>query len=155
MKKTPQERYASVTALADDLRRDLKHEPISARPDTFAYRAAKFVRRNSTAVALATLAVMATAVGVVGTWIQARTARAQRDFALRQLSRAEAINDLNTFLLSDAAPSGKPFTVNDLLGAQSTSSSDYLAKIPIAWTSSISIGRQYETQDEDARARRV
>ena len=33
---------------------------------------------------------------------------AQRDFALRQLSRAESINDLNAFLLSDAAPSGRP-----------------------------------------------
>ena len=84
-----------------------------------------------------------------------RTARAQRDFALRQLSRAEAINDLNTFLLSDAAPSGKPFTVNDLLGraehiverqpGNNTNRVDLL----------ISIGRQYETQDEDAKARRV
>ena len=34
---------------------------------------------------------------------QARAANTQRDFALRQLSRAEAINDLNAFLLSDAA----------------------------------------------------
>ena len=45
-------RYASVTALADDLRRYLQHEAISARPDTFSYRTAKFARRNRTAVAL-------------------------------------------------------------------------------------------------------
>jgi len=46
LKKEPQQRYASVTALADDLRRYLAHEPVSARPDTLAYRAAKFVRRH-------------------------------------------------------------------------------------------------------------
>src|SRR5262249_13749431 len=64
---------------------------------------------------LASAALVATIAGVIGTVLQARTARIERDFALRQLSRAEAINDLNSFVLSDAAPSGKPFTVNDLL----------------------------------------
>jgi serine/threonine protein kinase len=115
LKKKLQERYASVTALGDDLARYLKHEPIRARPDSLAYRAAKFVRRNRTAVALATLAVIGTAGGIVGTIVQARTALAQRDFAFRQLQNSEAVNDLNSFLLSDAAPSGKPFTVNELL----------------------------------------
>jgi serine/threonine protein kinase/tetratricopeptide (TPR) repeat protein len=58
LKKIPAERYSSVTALSDDLQRYLKHEPISARPDTFAYRTAKFVRRNRTVVALVTAAVV-------------------------------------------------------------------------------------------------
>jgi len=53
LKKNPVERYASATALADDLHRYLKHEPISARPDTLAYRAATFFHRNRTAVLLA------------------------------------------------------------------------------------------------------
>jgi serine/threonine protein kinase len=57
LKKNPAERYASVTALADDLRRYLQHEPITARPETFSYRAAKFVRRNRTIVGLATAAL--------------------------------------------------------------------------------------------------
>ncbi len=58
MKKSPAERYSSVTALADDLQRYLKHEPIGARPDTMAYRARKFIRRNATVVALTTGAVV-------------------------------------------------------------------------------------------------
>lgn len=57
LKKNPQERYVSVTAFADDLRRYLKHEAISVRPDTFAYRGAKFLRRNRTVMAFATLAI--------------------------------------------------------------------------------------------------
>jgi serine/threonine protein kinase len=58
LKKNPTERYVSVTGLGDDLQRYLKHEPISARPDTLAYRAAKFLRRNRTVVALATAAAV-------------------------------------------------------------------------------------------------
>ena len=137
LKKNPQERYPSVTAFADDLRRYLNDHPIAARPDAFAYRAAKFVHRHRAPVALASVAALALAAGLIGTFTQARratrqaalaeiqrqradqearTASAQRDFALRQLSRAEAISDLNAFLLSDTAPSAKPFTASELLG---------------------------------------
>ncbi len=156
LKKRPADRYATVTAFADDLRRHLKHEPIAARPDTVRYRAARFVRRNRAAVALATLALVASIAGVIGTTIQARTARAQRDFALRQLSRAEAINDLNAFLLSDAAPLGKPFTVNELLArAERIVSRQHDRQDPTRIEILISIGRQYWTMDEDAHAKRV
>ena len=156
LKKNPQERYASVTAMAEDLERYLKHEPISARPDAIGYRAAKFVRRNRTVVALTALAVLATAAGVVGTLMQARTARAQRDFAFRQLSRSEAVDELDSFLLSDAAPSGKPFTVNDLLGRaehmlgrqQDVSDVDRAELM-------VTIGVQYLEQDDTGSARRV
>jgi serine/threonine protein kinase/tetratricopeptide (TPR) repeat protein len=61
LKKDPQERYSSITAVADDLRRYLADKPISARPDTVAYRTRKFVRRyqlqvSATAIVIASLA---------------------------------------------------------------------------------------------------
>jgi serine/threonine protein kinase len=156
LKKNPQERYASVTALADDLRRYLRHEPISARPDTLTYRAAKFVRRNRTAVALAFLAFAAMLAGVAGTLLQARQARAQRDFALRQLSRAEAINDLNSLLLSDLAPSGKPFTVDELLSrAERVVGRQHGGNDADRVELLISIGRQYTVQEQYERARQL
>lgn len=46
LKKAPRERYPSVLALAADLRRYLDEQPISARPDSFGYRSAKFIRRH-------------------------------------------------------------------------------------------------------------
>jgi tetratricopeptide (TPR) repeat protein len=58
---------------------------------------------------------LAAIAGVAGTLVQARSARQQRDFADRQLARAERINDLDRFLLTDAAPSGKLLAVNELL----------------------------------------
>ena len=156
MKKEPQERYASVTALADDLRRYLRHEPISARPDTISYRVGKFARRNRLAVVLTALALMAIVAGTAGTLIQARRAREQRDFAFRQLIRAEAINDLDNFILTDAAPSGKPLRLNELLER-----AERLVRREHDLTDVnhiqllVSIGRKYQSQDQDASALRA
>ena len=156
LKKEPAGRYQSVTAFAGDLRRWLRHEPIAARPDTVVYRAAKFIRRNRTAVGLALFAVAATLAGVVGTALQARTARSQRDFAIRQLRRAEAVNELNAFLLSDAAPSGKPFTVNDLLSSAEEIADRQPDKTdPSRIDILISIGRQFGSLDEDRKERQL
>ena len=115
LKKNPQERYASVTTFAEDLRRYLNHEPISARPDTAAYRAAKFIRRNRTVVALSSLAAAALIAGVIGILIQSRTARLQRDFAFQQLKRSQEHDEFMNFLLYNAAPTGKEFSVEELL----------------------------------------
>lgn len=155
LKKNPAERYSSVSALADDLQRTLRHEPIAARPDTFAYRAAKFVRRNRVTVSLAALALMAVIAGITGTLIQARTARKERDFALRQVDRADAINDFNEFLLSDAAPSGKPFTVNELLDRAEHILSRQHGPDDNRVELLASIGLQYSIQEEDSKARQI
>jgi serine/threonine protein kinase/Tol biopolymer transport system component len=68
LKKDPRERYASVSALAGDLRRYLSHEPIMARPDTIAYRTAKFVRRRRRSVTAGLLATLALAGAMILTW---------------------------------------------------------------------------------------
>jgi eukaryotic-like serine/threonine-protein kinase len=155
LKKNPAERYPSVTVLADDLRRFLRHEPISARPDTLVYRAAKFVRRNRAAVALAAVASIAALAGSVAIVAQSRETRRQRDIALRELSRAEAINDLNNFVLSDAAPSGNPLNVNDLLARAEQVVAQQSGDPAIRAELLIAIGNQYFTMDEDASSRRV
>ena len=78
LKKAPSERYANAADLADDIRRYLAHEPIAARPDSRAYRIAKFVRRNRGGVAAGGVALVALAIGVgVALW-QAREAGRQR-----------------------------------------------------------------------------
>ena len=69
LKKNPQERYASVRAFADDLRRYLRHEPISARPETIAYRAVKFIRRHRRSVMATALAALALIGAVTVTWL--------------------------------------------------------------------------------------
>ena len=115
LKKQPGERYPSVESMADDLRRYLNNEPVSARADSFAYRAAKFVRRNRGGVAAAGLVLAALLAGTAGVAWQAREARIQRDVARAQLARATATSEFTTFLLSVAAPAGKRFNVGELL----------------------------------------
>ena len=64
--KDPRRRYASALALAEDLERWLKHEPIRARRTGLVTRGRKWVRRNpSIAVMAAMLLVLAVPLGVM------------------------------------------------------------------------------------------
>jgi tetratricopeptide (TPR) repeat protein len=59
LRPRPKDRYPSVEALADDLRRYLDGRAVLARPQTFVYRMGKFVRRNRKSVAAAALVTLA------------------------------------------------------------------------------------------------
>jgi eukaryotic-like serine/threonine-protein kinase len=62
----PQRRYESGALFADDLRRYLLHEPVLARPQTWGYRALKFLQRNRSKVtaAAALFVVLAGALAI-------------------------------------------------------------------------------------------
>jgi serine/threonine protein kinase/Tfp pilus assembly protein PilF len=63
LEKDPKRRYASALALAEDLERWLKHEPIRARRTGLFTRGKKWVRRNPT-LALLILSLAALAAGI-------------------------------------------------------------------------------------------
>src|SRR5881397_3249896 len=64
--KDPQRRYSSALALAEDLERWLKHEPIRARRTGLVTRGRKWVRRNPTsALLVASLVALAAAIGAM------------------------------------------------------------------------------------------
>jgi serine/threonine protein kinase/tetratricopeptide (TPR) repeat protein len=92
LRKDPARRYGSVGLLAEDIRRHLDGLPVSARPDTLAYRVSKFVERNRAATIAAALVCLTLVAGVVGmTWEAVRAererARAEKRFAqVRQLA---------------------------------------------------------------------
>jgi len=89
LRQQPSERYASVFALAEDLERYLEHQPVSARPESRAYRAGKFIRRHRAGVAAASVAVVALLAGLAGASWQAERAR----------SEASRANAVSAFLL--------------------------------------------------------
>ena len=133
LKKNPQERYASVSAFAEDLQRYLRDEPIHARPDTFVYRAAKFVKRHRMAVSLAVATLLAIVAGLIGTLVQARTARLQRDAAIRERDRANRVTNfmISTFKVSDPAQSNvKDVTAREILDKASKQIDTEMAKDP-------------------------
>lgn len=133
LKKDPSERYSSVAALAEDLQRYLKHEPVSARPDTLAYRTRKFARRNRVAVALSGLAILALIGGTAGTLIQARTARRERDAAIRERDRADRVADFMTGIFKVSDPGervGSAVTAREVLDKASNDIDSGLSKDP-------------------------
>jgi eukaryotic-like serine/threonine-protein kinase len=130
LKKRPEERYASVTALAEDLRRYLAEEPIQARPDSLAYRAGKFARRNARGLVAAAAAVLAL-VAVVA-FYGTRLAD-ERDRQLRAAQKAAQVSDFLTSLLTNADPfeaTDREPTVRSLLDRGASRVQKDLAKQP-------------------------
>jgi len=115
LKKSPHERYATVAAFADDLRRYLNDEPVSARPDSRAYRIGKFVRRHRLGVGAASATLLALIAGVIGTTWQAFEARRERDAALFQAERALARSNFVDLLLGAMGEGDRPLTQREIL----------------------------------------
>ena len=85
LRKEPAARYASAAALADDLGRWLRGEPVTARPVGRVVRARKWVRRNPAVAGLLALLVLAAGVGVGGIVVGYRETKSALDDAEAQL----------------------------------------------------------------------
>jgi eukaryotic-like serine/threonine-protein kinase len=96
MRKEPERRYQSVEQFSEDIRRHLEGLPVSARADTFTYRAGKFVRRHRLGVAVAALVTLSLFSGIVVTTRAARIARAERERAEYRFAQVRKLS--NTFL---------------------------------------------------------
>lgn len=101
LRREPERRYTSVEAFADDIRRYLDGRPVTARPNTLAYRASRFVRRHRTPVAAAAIVLIAVIAGVTVSLWQAAIARAERDRAER---RFQEVRQLSRSFLFEIAP---------------------------------------------------
>jgi serine/threonine protein kinase len=99
LKKASDERYASVEAFADDLKRYLTHEPVKARADTITYRLTKFVRRHRGGVLSGVLTILVLCAATIITFLQKIEVTRQRDAAQFEARRAESANEFLDFLL--------------------------------------------------------
>ncbi len=119
IEKDPARRYASAADLSADIRRHLDHKPVIARPQSPAYVARKFFRRNrviASAAGIALLALLAGAAAATIGLIQAQRARAaeqQRFVELQQsqrqtqtaLARSETVASFLKSVFSAVSPS--------------------------------------------------
>jgi serine/threonine protein kinase len=101
LRKEPQRRYASVNQFSDDIRRHLEGLPVSARGDTFSYRATKFVQRHKTGVAAAVLIVVSLIAGLTATIWQARRAQVAQAKAERRFNDVRKLASSNLFEFHD------------------------------------------------------
>jgi tetratricopeptide (TPR) repeat protein/predicted Ser/Thr protein kinase len=111
MQRDPQRRYATVEALAGDLRRFLAGQPIAARRDHAGYRLRKFVGRHRLGVAMSTLAVLALIAALAFALWQARE-------KAREAENSQQVTQFITGLLQGADPAqahGRTLSAQDLL----------------------------------------
>jgi len=101
LKKESDRRYTSAEKLSDDIQRHLDGLPVLARPDTFAYRAGKFVTRNRLSVFVGALLFLTIIGGVAATMWQARSARIERAKAEK---RFQDVRNLANSYLFDVYP---------------------------------------------------
>lgn len=117
MRKEADRRYASAAQLSEDIERHLEGLPVLARPNTFHYRATKFIKRNHLGVAAASLIVVSLMGGIIATLWQAQAARKER-------VKAESINAFLEQMLNYANPilnlprnNSRQLTMTDVLDA--------------------------------------
>ena len=111
LKKRPEDRYPTVAAFADDIRRYLEGEPVLARADSSWYRLRKFAQRNRLAVGAAGAVLVALGAGLAVSLWQLQVARAERQ-------RAEESKEFIASIFRSADPfyTGKEsMTAADLL----------------------------------------
>ncbi|MEO8200583.1 MAG: protein kinase [Gemmatimonadota bacterium] len=130
LRKPPAERYQTVAAFGDDLNRYLRQEPVSARPQSMAYRVRKFVRRNRTGVIAGGLTAAGLLVATIFSVIQRREAEFQRDLALRQGRIAAAQVDFQTALLAQVGD--RPITMREALDSGRVVLEKRFANDPVA-----------------------
>lgn len=118
LRKEPERRYQSVAELGGDVRSFLEGRPISARPDSWSYRAGKFVARNPYAVAAFTCAALALGAFAITTAVQSRRLEGERDRARRERDNAQWLARFLTgvFRISDPREgAGEKVTARELL----------------------------------------
>jgi serine/threonine protein kinase len=151
LRRQPDQRYATADALASDITRFLRDEPVSAQPDRLVYRLNKFFLRNRWQSVSAAIAVVALIAGAVLALWQAHAARLEA-------ARAEQVKGFALALLDSADSdqgAGAATTAVDLLQAASKRVESELAGRPaIAAELMTAIGYGLIGQDraEDAAA---
>jgi len=118
LRKETDRRYASVEALAEDIRRHIEGFPVKARPEGFRYVASRFLTRNALAVSGAAVVVVLMAALIVLLVRFALTTRAQSEQIAQERDRAEEIASFMRELFAVANPAltdGETLTARELL----------------------------------------
>jgi tetratricopeptide (TPR) repeat protein/tRNA A-37 threonylcarbamoyl transferase component Bud32 len=115
--KDKSERYASVEALAGDVRRFLACEPVTAHPPSAVYAIAKWARRNrvlAATIAAAVLVTLATTALSILAWRTAKRAQVEEHSARLVAERVSAFLD-GTLAAAGAAGRGADVSMLQVL----------------------------------------
>jgi serine/threonine-protein kinase len=147
LRPRPKDRYPSVDALADDLKRYLAGRAVLAQPQTTFYRVSKFVRRNRASVAWLTLVLIALVASVgYAAWRQQQAINAGR----RAMQMQAFMYRL--FKLANSNYTGKPAaTVPEFLALGARILPDYIKNPADLRQAQLGLAESmYETGDLDS-----
>ncbi len=129
LRKEPSRRYATVEQFSEDIRRHLDGLPVTARPDTFSYRAEKFVKRHTIPVLAGVLTTVLLIGGVIVTSWQ--TVRAERQRALAEKRFAQVRQMANNVVFkyyNEAEKLDGSTTMREMMVSDATAYLDGLAQ---------------------------
>ncbi len=107
LEKEKTRRYQTAAGLADDIRRNLRGEPITARPPTATYLLGKFARRHKGLVGGTAAIFLVLVTGVtVSTYLYVRANNAERDARLLYVRADEAERETRSLLVQSYVDAG-------------------------------------------------
>lgn len=126
LEKDRSRRYATPSELAADIGRDLRNEPVLARPASATYRARKYVRRHRLGVSVAAIAVALLVSVAVAQAFELRRIKRERD-------RADRVTEFMTGMFQVSDPSearGNDIRTREILDKAAKDIDAGLAKDP-------------------------
>jgi non-specific serine/threonine protein kinase/serine/threonine-protein kinase len=141
-------RYATANAVAADIERHLRHEPVVAGPPTAAYRTRKFVRRHRLGVSLFAAVVLALAALAVTMTVQAGRIARERDRVRVEAETAERVSEflIDLFEVSDPSEArGNSVTAREILDRGAAEIAGNLGERPVVRARLMGVmGRVYQ-----------
>ncbi len=157
IRKEPERRFSSVEQLSEDVRRHLEGLPVLSRPDTFAYRAGKFVRRHRWGMAAAGLVAVLVGAFTVSTAVQNAQIARQYEEIVRERDRARSVTDFLVGVLGRSDPrraKGETPTVREILDDTAVRLQSELRDEPLIRAALLdAVGRVYLSQGLKGEAR--
>ena len=144
LKKEPERRYQSVELFSEDIRRHLAGLPVTARADTFVYRAEKFIKRNTLAVVAVLLAFVSLLGGLLVSNYQRQIANAERAKAERRFADVRALANSFMFEINEKIDES-PIKARELLVRHAV---EYLDKLAAEAESDVTLQRELATAYE-------
>lgn len=129
LQKNPQRRYQSAEHLKTDILNFIENKPVSARPETYTYRAKKFVQRHKTSVATALLTTILLIGSTIFSIWQAAEANSQRIIAEKRFVDVRNLANSLIFDLHDSiAPLPGSTPARELIMEEALNYLDQLAE---------------------------
>ena len=132
MEKDRTRRYASASALGDDVERYLADMPVSAGPPSLTYGIKKFVKRHRFVTGLMGLVALSTVAGITGLALGLVRAENAKELAKRRADNAQATARFLQRVLFRADPEhgGGSLTLTEAMASADALIEEDLAKFP-------------------------